>query len=301
MVLQKDKLIGILPAIVTPVNSEGKVNRKATRRLVNYLINAGVGGLVPLGGTGEYTALSSQDRVKLVETVVEETARRVPVIAGILTPGFKEAVMTGKDFRSAGADAVMLVTPYYIRPSQEGIRQYYGEFVSKVDLPVVLYNIPYRTGVCLEPATINQIVDENQRVIGIKECHTDFSHFTRMMAFVKDKISVLSGEEFLFLPEVMMGAKGGILATANLFPRPWIRMFEMIGKGNIEGARRIHFGLLSLMDAAFAECNPGPIKEVMGMIDIDVGHALRPLTPPNQDNLKRLRTAVRKLLGKPLQ
>jgi 4-hydroxy-tetrahydrodipicolinate synthase len=301
MALDKDKLRGILPAIVTPVNSEGEVNKEATRRLVNYLIKAGVGGLVPLGGTGEYTALSSQDRVTFVETVVEETAGRVPVIPGILSPGFKEAVTTGKDFMRAGADAVMLVTPYYIRPSQEGIREYYGEFISRVSLPVVLYDIPYRTGVYLEPATINQIVNENEMVIGLKACNTDLSHFTRMMALVNDKISVLSGEEYLFMPEVIMGAKGGILATANVFPRPWIRMFEMISKGDIEGARRIHFGLLSLMDAAFAECNPGPIKEVMAMIDIDVGHALRPLAPPGQDNLRRLQAAVRRLLDHPLE
>lgn len=301
MALKRNQLSGILPAMVTPTDRNCKVDKSTTRRLVRHLIDAGVGGLVPLGGTGEYPALSPMDRVTMVETVVDQAAGKVPVIAGILSTGFKEAVSSGMDFKKAGADAVMLVTPYYIKPGQEGIREYYAEFISRVKLPVVIYDIPYRTGVYLEPGTINKIVDQSEKmVIGLKACNTDLAHFTRLMALVENKISVLSGEEYLFMSEVILGAKGGILASANAFPRPWVKMFEMISAGDIDGARRIHFGLVPLMDAIFSEVNPGPLKEAMPMVGFDVGHPLRPLSKPNKENLIRLKEAVRGLLKKPL-
>jgi 4-hydroxy-tetrahydrodipicolinate synthase len=299
MALKKDQLSGILPAMVTPTDRNGRINKSTARRLVGHLIHEKVGGLVPLGGTGEYPALSPLDRATMVETVVDEAAGRVPVIAGILSPGFKEAVSSGMDFKKAGADGVMLVTPYYIKPGQEGIREYFAEFISRVKLPVVIYDIPYRTGVYLDPATINKIVDEGGKmVIGMKACNTDLAHFTRLMALVSDKISVLSGEEYLFMSEVILGAKGGILASANAFPRPWVKMFEMISAGDIDGARRIHFGLVPLMDAVFAESNPGPLKEAMPMVGFDVGHPLSPLSIPNKENLIRLKAAVQALLKK---
>jgi len=204
------------------------------------------------------------------------------------------------DFKKAGADALMLVTPYYVRPAQEGIRKYYGEFIARVGAPVVIYDIPYRTGVTLDPWTIEKIVNDNEMIIGLKACNTDLAHFSRMMSLVGNKISVLSGEEYLFMSEVIMGAKGGILATANAFPKPWVKMFEKIEKGDIEGAKKIHFGLIPLMDAVFAEMNPGPLKEAMAMVGMNVGHALRPLMTPSPENMKRLRKVVKGLLNAPL-
>jgi 4-hydroxy-tetrahydrodipicolinate synthase len=264
-------------------------------------MKAKVEGLVPLGGTGEYPALSPMDRATMVETVADEAQGKLPVVAGVLNPGFREAVIAGMDFKKAGADALMLVTPYYIRPTQDGIRKYYAEFISKVKMPVVIYDIPYRTGVSLEPDTIAKIVDDNEMIIGIKACNTDLAHFARMMALVGKKISVLSGEDYLFMFEVIMGARGGILASANAFPRPWVKMFELISNGNISDAKRIHFGLLPFMDAVFAEVNPGPIKEAMAMIGFDVGPLLKPLLKPSRDNTEKLRRAVQKLLDNPLE
>ncbi len=301
MALTKNQVKGILPAMVTPTDGSGTVNKSMARRLVRHLIDAKVGGLVPVGGSGEFPALSAKERLTMVETVVDEAAGKVPVIAGILSTGFSEAVSSGIDFKKAGADAVMLVTPYYIRPGQEGIREYYAEFISRVKLPVLIYDIPYRTGVYLEPGTINKIADESdQMVIGLKACNTDLAHFTRMISLVGEKISVLSGEEYLFLSEVILGAKGGVLATANAFPRPWVKMFDMISTGDIDGARRIHFSLLPLMDAAFSEVNPGPLKEAMAMVGLDVGHPLRPLVIPSDENMTRLKAAVEGLLKNPL-
>lgn len=294
--MDKSKIKGILAAMVTPTDSEGKVNKLTARRLVNHLIDSGVDGLVPVAGTGEFMALSPMERVAMVETVVDETAGRVPVVPGVLNTGFKEAVITGKDFKKVGADAILLITPYYIYPTQEGIREYFNEFISKVKLPVIIYDVPSRTKVSLEPATINKMIEGNKMIIGIKACNTDLGHFSRMMLLVKDKISVLSGDDILFMPQIILGAKGGILATANLFQRPWIKMLEMISNGDIDGAKRIHFSLIPLMDALFAECNPGPLKEAMAMVGIDVGHALRPLSKPSPENMKRLKSEIKILL-----
>jgi 4-hydroxy-tetrahydrodipicolinate synthase len=296
MALDKSKLGGILPALVTPTDGDGRVRRETTRTLVRRVLDAGVAGLVPLGGTGEYAALSPSDRIAFVETVVDENAGAVPVVAGVLSVGFKEAVSAGLDFKRAGVDAIMLLTPYYVKPTQEGQREYFSEFIARVDLPVVIYDIPYRTGTYLDPSTIEKMAEENELIIGIKACNTDVAHFTRMMARVGDKISVLSGEEYLFLAQVVLGAKGGILATANAFPRPWIRMFELLVKGDIDGAKRILFKLLPLLDAAFSEINPGPLKEAMAMAGLDVGHALRPLVRPSQENMTGLQAAVQKLM-----
>jgi 4-hydroxy-tetrahydrodipicolinate synthase len=236
----------------------------------------------------------------MVETVVNEANGKIPVIAGILSPGFKEATMAAEDFKKAGADAVMLVTPYYVYPSQEGMTAYFGEFVSKVGMPVVMYDIPPRTNVYLEPETIMKIVEENEMIIGIKACNTHLFHFTRMVSLVGDRISILCGEEFLFLAEVGLGAKGGILALANLFPAVWVRFFDAISRGDTKEAKRIHFALAPLLKAAFAECNPGPLKEAMPMVGFEVGHALRPLIRPSEENMARLKEAVQGILDNPL-
>lgn len=301
MALDKNKLKGIFPAMVTPTDGEDKVNTEVARKLVDYLIDSGVSGLVPLGGTGEFTALSTVDRRIIVETVVEATNGRVPVVAGVLSPGFKEAVDTGLEFKKAGADGVLLITPFYIRPTQDALRAYFSEWIARVGLPVVLYEIPYRTGVVLDPDTYSKIADENEMVIGMKACNTDIVHFCRTQQLVGEKISVLSGEEHLFTSHMVLGAKGGLLATCNIFPKAWIRICNLCTNGDFETARRLHADLVPFLDAVFAEGNPGPLKEAMKLVGFDVGKALRPLTKPCQPTIERLQAAAVPLLKNPIE
>jgi len=301
MTLDKSKLKGIFPAMVTPTDSEDKVNKEVTKRLVGFLIDSGVSGLVPLGGTGEFTALSTVDRRIMVETVVEAANGRVPVIAGVLSPGFKEAVDAGLEFKKAGADGVLLITPFYIRPTQDSLRAYFNEWISRVGLPVVLYEIPYRTGVILDPDTYNKIADENEMVIGMKACNPDIVHFCRTQQLVGEKISVLSGEEHLFTSHMVLGAKGGLLATCNIFPKAWIRICSLCLNGDFAAAGRLHADLVPFLDAVFAEGNPGPLKEAMKLVGLDVGHALRPLTKPSQSTIERMRAAAEPLLKNPIE
>lgn len=300
MELDKSKLTGILPAIVTPTDMEGRIDNNATNKLISFLLEAGVSGIVPMGGTGEFTNIAPEQRVFFVETVVNLVSGKVPVIPGILSPGFGEAVATARDFKKAGADGIMLVTPFYARPTQEGIRDYFYEFSNRIDLPLILYDIPYRTGVSIEPSTVLRMVEDNPKIIGMKACNTDLAYFTRLIITVQDKISVLSGEEYLFLPHMILGAKGGILATCNVFPHLWVQMYRHLTEGNIFEAKRILFRLVPLLDATFSEMNPGPLKEAMAMVGLEVGHALRPLVVPGEQTMARLRAAVRQLQAKPV-
>lgn len=296
MRVSKEQLVGLYPALPTPTDDHDNVDRAATARLVDFLCTSGVDGLVPVGGTGEYAALSPRDRAIMVEATVEAAAGRVPVVAGILSTGFKEAVQAARDFTAAGASGVMLVTPYYVIPTQEGIREYFMAFAQAVDVPVMLYEIPYRTGVALKAETIAQMADDRS-IIGMKACNPDFSQFARVIGLVGETISVLSGEEPLFATHVAMGARGGVLATANLSPKIWQEIFALASAGNLKGALARQHRLLPLLDAAFAETNPGPLKEAMAMMGMPVGHVLRPLQRPRPETMARLRAAIAVLQG----
>jgi 4-hydroxy-tetrahydrodipicolinate synthase len=291
-----EQLAGLYPALPTPTDTAGRVDRAATVRLIDFLCAAGVNGLVPVGGTGEYAALSPRDRLSMVEITVEAAADRVPVVAGVLAPGFREAVQAGRDFAAAGASGLMVITPYYVTPSQEGIREYFRAFATEVDAPVLLYEIPYRTGVALRAETIAGIVDDGS-IVGMKACNPDLAQFARVMAMVGDRISVLSGEEPLFATHVTMGARGGVLATANLIPKAWHEIFALATAGDLRAALARQRQITPLLDACFAETNPGPLKEAMAMVGLPVGSALRPLQRPRPDTIDRLRAAIAALQG----
>lgn len=289
--LTKDDLVGIFPALPTPVDDAANVDTGAVQRLIEFLLGAGVDGLVPVGGTGEYAALSPADRRRMVEVTVQAVAGRVPVIAGILSPGFKEAVAAAHDAEAAGADALMLVTPYYVHASGQGIREYFAAFAAAVELPVLLYEIPARTGVALTAETIAGMVEDGS-IIGMKACNGDFAQFTRLIDAVGERIGVLGGEEPYFPTHVAMGASGGILATANLVPAPWLEIFRLARDGDLPAALKRHAQLYPLLDAIFAEVNPGPLKAALGLAGLPVGQVLLPLRPPGPEAMARLEAAL---------
>ena len=292
----REQLIGLYPALPTPTDANANVDCAATTKLVDFLCGSGVNGLVPVGGTGEYAALSPDDRRIMVETTVEAAAGRLPVIAGVLAPGFKEAVQAAKDFTAAGAAGVMLLTPYYVTATQDGIREYFKAFAGEVDVPVLLYEIPYRTGIALKAETIAGMADDRS-IIGMKACNPDFNQFARVIGLVGDEISVLSGEEPFFATHVAMGARGGVLATANFFPKIWQEIFALASAGNLKAALAKQQRLLPLLDAVFSETNPGPLKEAMAMLGMPVGHALRPLQQPKPETMEKMRVAIAGLQG----
>jgi 4-hydroxy-tetrahydrodipicolinate synthase len=287
-------LRGILPAFPTPTTADGAVDAKALRFLVKYLIDGGASGLVPIGGTGEYTALSPAARIEVVEVTVDAAAGRVPVVAGVLSPGYAEAMQTGRDLAKAGADALLLLAPFYVKPSQDGIRDYVRAFRNDVDVPLVFYDIPYRTSIATDSAVIAALASD-RTIIGMKACNTDLHHFNQIAAWTDDRFALLSGEDTMFPGHVALGACGGILASAALLPAYWVRVFEDAIGGKLPQAVKAQRRLLPLLAAVFAEANPGVLKEAMNLSGIPCGHALPPLRFPSDSTMAALRTALNAL------
>lgn len=282
---------GILPAFPTPTRDNGTVDEPALRALVRHQLDGGAAGLVPMGGTGEYTALSPAARARVVEITAEVVGGRVPVVAGVLSPGYAEAVQAGRDFLKAGADALLLIAPFYVSPTQAGIRDYFRAYRGEVDLPILFYDIPYRTRIVAEPETIIDLAADNT-VVGMKACNTDMHHFNRIAGMAGPSFSLLSGEDLLFPAHVALGACGGILASAALLPAYWVTLFEDAAGGRLDQAIAAQRRLLPLLAAIFAEVNPGPLKEALAMIGLPSGHALPPLRRPGKATMEALRSAL---------
>lgn len=279
---------GLYTALITPVKDD-RVNKDAMNHLLDHVLEGGSDGLVILGGTGEYGALTAEQRDIAIGYCVEKTAGRVPVVVGILTPGLHDAIEMGKRSKELGADAVMLVTPYYVIADHEGLVAHHLKFMDAVDLPLILYNIPYRTLVNMQPETVAEIVDKSDgQVVGIKECAPNIGQVTKLISMVSDRISVICGDESLFCTETIMGAKAGILATSNIIPRFWKKMFTEIQDGNINEAVKMHLEIQPFIEAVFAETNPGPLKAAMNYAGFDCGDALLPLHAPEKKLIEKL-------------
>jgi len=286
--LTAKQIHGVFPAIPTPVRADDTIDIQATQTLLDYLLEAGVNGIVPLGGTGEYGALARAQRIRMAETVVEKVAGRVPVIPGVLDTGYFDAMQAGREFAQAGADALMVLTPYYTTPTQAGIRDYFMRFADESPLPVMIYEIPYRTRIAVQPSVMHEL-SRHPNIIGMKACNTDMYHFLQVVAGVDDSFAVLSGEDTLFPMHVAAGARGGIVVTATMLPRAWKKMHDLIAAGRLDEGLAMHRALIPLMNLAFAETNPGPMKSVMDLIGVEAPRLLAPLVAPDAQLSAQLR------------
>ncbi len=293
--LNASQLRGVLPAIPTPVDAGDSIHVEAAQALVRYLLRQGIDGIVPLGGTGEYGALPRAERIRMAELTVRTVDGHVPVIPGVLDPGFHDALRAGHDFAAAGADALMVLTPYYTTPTQAGLRDYFLRYADASPLPILIYEIPYRTRIAVAPEVLHEL-SRHERIIGMKACNTDMYHFLRTIAGVDDSFAVLSGEDTLFPLHVAAGARGGVVVTASLLPHAWRRIHELAGGGRTLEAIALHRRLIPLMNLVFAETNPGPMKSVMDMIGVDAPEVLDPLVSPAHELQAALRAELAPLL-----
>ena len=294
--LSAQELQGVLPAIPTPVHADDTIDADAARALIRYLLKQGVDGIVPLGGTGEYGALARTERIRMAELTARECAGKVPVIAGVLDPGYHDALQAGREFAAAGADALLVLTPYYTNPTQQGIRDYYMRYADEAPAPILIYEIPYRTRIAIAPEVLHEL-SQHERIIGMKACNTDMWHFLRTLAGVDASFSVLSGEDTLFPLHVAAGARGGIVVTASLLPTAWRTMYRLAVGGNTQDALALHRTLIPLMNMAFAETNPGPIKSVMDLIGVHAPAMLAPLVRAAPALSASLRTELERQLN----
>ena len=277
---------GSLVAIVTPFR-KGKVDERALADLIEWQIANGTNGIVPCGTTGESATLSHDEHNRVIELTVEVVRRRVPVVAGTGSNSTDEAIALTKHAKQAGADAALLITPYYNKPTQEGLYRHYRAVAEAVDLPLVLYNIPGRTGVNMLPATIARLTTL-PTIVGVKEGSGSVQQASDLVLMCGDRLTVLAGDDALTLPMMAVGGKGVITVTANIAPAEMAQLVKSFAEGKIEEARRIHFKLSPLFAALFFETNPIPVKEalsLMGKIDPELRLPLCPMANDTREKL----------------
>ena len=280
---------GCLVAIVTPFEN-GKLDEKRFKDLIEFQIKGGTSGIVPCGTTGESATLSLEEHERVVELTVQTVRGRVPVIAGTGSNCTAEAITLTKHAKSAGVDGVLLISPYYNKPTQEGIMLHFKAIAEKVDIPIVLYNIASRTGINIEPATVARIA-EIKNIVAIKEASGNISQMAQIKKLCADKIALISGDDALTLPVLAIGGIGVISVVANIVPKQTAEMIKQFEAGNLEQSRRIYYELLPLIKAMFIETNPGPVKTALGMmgkISPKLRLPISPMLPENEEELKKI-------------
>ena len=277
---------GSLVAIVTPFKN-GKLDERALGDLIEWQITSGTNGIVPCGTTGESATLTHAEHDRVVAFTVEVVRRRIPVVAGTGSNSTEEAIALTKHAKAAGVDGALLITPYYNKPTQEGLFLHYKAVAEAVDLPLVVYNIPGRTGVNMMPATIARLTIY-PTVVAIKEGSGSVQQASEIIQLCGERLTVLAGDDALTLPVMAVGGKGVITVTANLVPAKMAQLVNSFLQGRLEAARAMHYELYPLFTALFYETNPIPVKAALYMMG-KIGRELRlPLCPMGNDNRVKL-------------
>ena len=284
---------GSLVAIVTPFRN-GKVDERAFADLIEWQIANGTNGIVPCGTTGESATLTHEEHRRVVRLTVEVVNRRVPVIAGTGSNSTDEAVSLTRHAKEAGAEGALLITPYYNKPTQEGLYRHYKAVAEAVDVPLVLYNIPGRTGVNMLPATVARLA-VMKNIVGIKEGSGSVQQASEIAQTCGDRLTVLSGDDALTLPMMAVGAKGVITVTANVAPKEMAQLTASFLAGRLDEARRIHFSLSPLFAALFYETNPIPVKEALAMMGKIDSELRLPLCTMGADNRNQLAKVLKEM------
>jgi len=267
---------GIIPAMVTPVTSEGKINVEALRKLTNYLIDGGVHGLFPVGSQGEFYALTFEEKKQIIEVVVEETRGRVPVYAGTGAITTREAVALTKMAEAAGAGAVSIITPFFIHPNETELFEFYSAIAKATRLPVLLYNNPARTGVNLSANFVVR-ASKIENIVGIKDSSGDLTLTSEYIRRTNEKFSVLAGRDTLIYGTLCYGGKGAIAATANVAPKVIVEIYEAFMAGDMKRSLQAQFRLAPLRLAFDLGTFPVVIKEALTLIGIDAGIGIPPV------------------------
>lgn len=282
---------GSFVAIVTPFKN-GKLDEQALANLIEFQISKGTHGIVPCGTTGESATLSHQEHERVVSFTVEVVAGRLPVIAGTGSNSTDEAIAFTKHAKATGASGALLITPYYNKPTQEGLFQHFAAIAKAVDIPIVLYNIPGRTSVNMTPATVARLSDIST-IVAIKEGSGSLQQVSNILEQCGEKMTILSGDDPLTLPMMAIGAKGVITVTANIAPAEMANMVNAALKGNYEQARAVHYKLAPLFTALFYETNPIPVKAALSIMGKVQNELRLPLTPLSPENLEKLTQAMK--------
>ncbi len=282
---------GCYVALVTPFVESGRIDEEGLRRNIEFLIERGVSGIVPCGTTGESATLSWDEHNRVVDIAIDQARKRVQVIAGAGSNNTAESVEAALHARERGADAVLCITPYYNKPTQEGLFQHYKTIATKVGIPIVLYNVPGRTGVNLQAETVERLC-EFPSIVAVKEASGDLVQVSEIRRRCGDRMTILSGDDPLTLPMLICGAVGVISVTGNILPDKIVSMFKAYQAGDLAGARKIHLELLPISRAMFIETNPMPVKAAMNHLGLCGGTLRLPLVSMGESNKAKLITVL---------
>jgi 4-hydroxy-tetrahydrodipicolinate synthase len=278
---------GSIVALVTPFEN-GQLDEEKLRQLVDFQIENGTDAIVPCGTTGESSTLDYyKEHIKVIQIVIDQAAKRVPIIAGTGSNSTAEAIELTQQAKDVGADGVLLVTPYYNKPSQEGLYRHYLAIADAVDIPQILYNVPGRTSVNMLPETVARL-SIHKNIVAIKEATGSLQQASEIISLCGDNIDVLSGDDFITFPMMACGGKGIISVVANIMPREVAAMVDAFNAGNMEEARRLHLKMLKISNAMFIETNPVPVKTALGLMGKCSGEVRLPLVEMSAANTAKL-------------
>lgn len=282
---------GAMTALVTPFKANA-VDEEAFRALIEWQISEGIHGLVPCGTTGESATMSHAEHQRVIEICIDQAAGRVPVLAGAGSNNTAEAISLTRFAKSAGADGALLITPYYNKPTQEGLYEHYKAIAQAVDLPLVPYNVPGRTGCNMLPPVVAKLAKEFPHIVGLKAATGDMRQGSETIAACPARFSVLSGDDFTAFPLICLGAKGLISVTSNIAPAKVVSMCNAAVAANIEEAAKIHYELLPLHAALFMVSNPIPVKTALAMMGKMTPELRLPLCPMSAEKQAELRQVL---------
>jgi len=279
---------GVSTALVTPFK-DGKIDEKQLRANVDWQIEQGIHGLVPCGTTGESPTLSTDEKKAVINMVLDQTQKRVPVIAGTGSNNTAESIELTQWAKERGADAALIVTPYYNKPTQEGLIRHFHA-IADIGLPIILYNVPGRTALSLTPQTI-LVLSRHDKIVAIKEASGSMSFASEILK-EKPDLTLLTGDDFTFLSFLSLGGEGVISVISNIMPREFSQLYQAFTSGDLEEARRLHYQIYPVIQAIFLETNPIPVKTALGLMNRLTLEFRLPLCEMAPENLKKLKTVM---------
>jgi 4-hydroxy-tetrahydrodipicolinate synthase len=282
---------GALTALVTPFR-DGSVDEPALRDLIEWQIQSGIDGLVPCGSTGESATLSHTEHDTVIKITIDQARKRVPVVAGTGSNSTAEAIRLTAAAREMGADGALLISPYYNKPTQDGIFRHYKTIAASVDLPLLAYNIPGRTGSNIAPETFARLA-EIKNLVGVKEASASMDQSSDILHLCGDKLTILSGDDALTLPLMSLGAKGVISTISNVMPREMHDLAAAALGKDFDRAREIHYQMLPVMRALFIETNPIPVKQALALMGRCANELRMPLVTMTAGPAEKLRAAMK--------
>ena len=282
---------GSFVAIVTPFKN-GEVDASALRELIEFHILNGTNGIVPCGTTGESATLSHAEHEEVIRISVETCKGRIPVLAGTGSNATQEAIELTLRAQKIGADGALLITPYYNKPTQEGLFQHFSAVAKETDIPIILYNVPSRTSINMLPSTVARLSSVNN-IVGIKEASGSLVQVSEIIDLCGPDFEVISGEDPLTWPILAIGGKGVISVTANLVPNKFAKLVDAARTGDVETAKALHYELLKLNDIMFVETNPIPVKSALALMDRIQNEFRAPLCPPSEESLSQLKAVLK--------